>query len=103
MATEEKQSTEQTETSDEHTSTENTSAENTDAGGDEPEMTEKPEVTDEHKEVAREMAKAYEDDRPTVALPGSGNTVTGQAVNNWLDDDGKPKHGEVENEVERQG
>ena len=103
MATEEKQSTEQTETSDEHTSTENTSAENTDAGGDEREMTEKPEVTDEHKEVAREMAKAYEDDRPTVALPGSGNTVTGQAVNNWLDDDGKPKHGEVENEVERQG
>lgn len=96
MAIEEKQSTEQTETSAEHTSTENTEA-------DGEQRTEKPEVTDEHKEVAREMAKAYEDDRPTVALPGSGNTVTGQAVNDWLDEDGKPKHGEVENEVERQG
>lgn len=102
MATEEKQSTEQTETSDEHTSTEDTSAENSEAG-DGPEMTEKPEVTEEHKEVAREMAKAYEDDRPTATLPGSGNTVTGQAVNDWLDEDGKPKHGEVENEIERQG
>jgi hypothetical protein len=69
---------------------------------DEQQLTEKPEVTEEHEAKAREMAKAYEDDRPTVALPGSGNTVTGQAVNEWLDDDGKPKHGEVENEVERQ-
>ena len=69
---------------------------------DEQQQTEKPEVTEEHEEKAKEMAKAYDDDRPTVALPGSGNTVTGQAVNDWLDDDGKPKHGEVENEVERQ-
>ncbi len=30
---------------------------------------EKPEVTDEHDDKAKEMAKAYEDDRPTVALP----------------------------------
>lgn len=67
----------------------------------EQQMTEKPEVTEEHKEKAKEMAKAYQDDRPTVALPGSGNTVTGQAVNDWLDDDGNPKHGEVENEIER--
>jgi hypothetical protein len=68
---------------------------------DDQQLTEKPEVTEEHEEKAREMAKAYDDDRPTVTLPGSGHTVSGQAVNEWLDDDGKPKPGEVENEVER--
>jgi hypothetical protein len=59
-------------------------------------LTEKPEVTDEHKSKAKEMAKAYEDDRPTIGLPGSSNTVSGQAVNEWVDDDGSPKFGEVE-------
>lgn len=56
----------------------------------------KPEVTDEHREKAAEMAKAYEDDRPTATLPGTSNTVTGQAIADWIDDDGKPKYGEVE-------
>ncbi|MDT5151653.1 MAG: hypothetical protein QOI01_3386 [Mycobacterium sp.] len=69
---------------------------------EEQQRTEKPEVTEEHEAKAKEMAKAYDDDRPTVALPGSGNTVTGQAVNDWLDEDGKPKYGEVENEIDRQ-
>ena len=45
--------------------------------------TEKPEVT-EH----REMAKEYEDDRPTVTLPGSDGTVSGTAVADWTDKDG---------------
>jgi hypothetical protein len=67
---------------------------------EEQQQTEKPEVTEEHEAKAKEMAK--DDDRPTVALPGSGNTVTGQAVNDWLDEDGKPKYGEVENEIDRQ-
>jgi hypothetical protein len=31
-------------------------------------------------------------------LPGSSNTVTGQAVGEWVDDDGNPKFGEVEGE-----
>lgn len=57
----------------------------------------KPDITDEHREKAKEMAKAYEDDRPTVGVPGTSNTVTGQAVADWIDDDGKPKYGEVEN------
>ena len=39
--------------------------------------TEKPEVKEEHREKAKEMAKEYEDDRPTVRLPGSNNTVSG--------------------------
>jgi hypothetical protein len=57
-----------------------------------------PEVTDEHRARAKEMAKSYDDDRPTVSLPGTSNTVTGQAVADWLDDDGNPKYGEVEND-----
>ena len=38
--------------------------------------TEKPEVTDEHKAQAKEMARAYDEDRPTTTLPGSGGTVS---------------------------
>lgn len=38
------------------------------------------------------MARAYED-RPTAVLPGSDGTVTGTAVNDWLDDDGQPIYG----------
>jgi hypothetical protein len=54
-----------------------------------------PEVTEEHRDQAKEMAKAYEDDRPTVSMPGTANTVTGQAVADWVDEDGKPKYGEA--------
>lgn len=50
------------------------------------------EITESAKKEAEKMAKAY-DDRPTAVLPGSGNTVTGTAVNEWLDDDGNPKWG----------
>ena len=54
-----------------------------------------PEVTDEHRERAKRMVKAYDDDRPTVSVPGTSNTITGQAVADWLDDEGNPKFGEV--------
>ncbi|BBZ76105.1 hypothetical protein MANY_14420 [Mycolicibacterium anyangense] len=50
------------------------------------------EPNDEAKAKAKEMARAYED-RPTVVLPGSDNTVSGTAVNDWLDDDGNPIYG----------
>ena len=53
--------------------------------------TEKPEVKDEHQEKAKEMRKEYVEQRPTVIMPGSGGTVAGTAVNEWLDDDGKPE------------
>jgi hypothetical protein len=53
--------------------------------------TEKPEVKDEHKEKAKEMAKDYDDQRPTVKMPGTGGAVAGTAVNEWLDDEGNPK------------
>ncbi|MGB3485933.1 MAG: hypothetical protein WBB07_27395 [Mycobacterium sp.] len=51
------------------------------------------EVTDSAKEKAAEMARAY-DDRPTAVLPGSHNTITGTAINEWLDEDGNPKYGQ---------
>ncbi|WP_245233819.1 hypothetical protein [Mycobacterium sp. PS03-16] len=57
-------------------------------------MTEKPEVTDEHREIAKEMRKEYEEDRPTIVMPGTGGTVAGTAVNEWVDDDGNPKFGQ---------
>ena len=53
--------------------------------------TEKPEVTDEHKEKAREMAKAYDDSPQTTTLPGSGGTVSGTAVTDWVDEQDKGK------------
>ena len=53
----------------------------------------KVEVTESAKEKAAEMVKSYED-RPTAVLPGSHNTVTGTAVNDWLDEDGNPKYGQ---------
>lgn len=56
---------------------------------------EKIEVTESAREKAAEMMEAY-DDRPTAVLPGSHNTVTGTAVNEWLDDDGNPKYGKDE-------
>src|SRR6187549_2320376 len=56
--------------------------------------TEKPEVKDEHEEKAKEMRKEYVEQRPTVIMPGSGGTVAGTAVNEWLDDEGSPKFGD---------
>jgi hypothetical protein len=56
---------------------------------------EKVEVTESAKEKAEEMVKAYED-RPTAVLPGSHNTITGTAINDWLDEDGNPKYGQDE-------
>jgi len=51
--------------------------------------TEKPEPGEHARAAAKEMARAYED-RPTAVLPGSHGTVTGTAINDWLDDDGQP-------------
>ena len=47
------------------------------------ERTEKPEVTEEHKET--------DEDRPTSTLPGSGGTVSGTAVTDWVDEKDKGK------------
>jgi hypothetical protein len=63
---------------------------------EERETTEKPEITDEHREKAKEMAKSMDQDRPTVAMPGTGGAVAGTAINDWLDDDGNPKFSDTE-------
>ena len=60
-------------------------------GTEERARTEKPEVTDEHKKTAKEMARVYDEDRPTSTLPGSDGTVSGTAVTDWVDDKDKGK------------
>src|SRR5918998_1952734 len=54
-------------------------------------LTEKPEVTDEAKEKAKEMAESYDDDLQTTTLPGSDGTVAGTAVTDWVDEEDKGK------------
>ncbi|OBJ03672.1 hypothetical protein A5659_25290 [Mycobacterium sp. 1165196.3] len=58
-------------------------------------MTEKPEPDEDDKKEAAKMMEAYKD-KPTIVLPGTGGSVSGTAVNDWLDDDGNPRHEEPE-------
>jgi hypothetical protein len=60
---------------------------------DEQQTSDTPELSEEGKEEVRRMREAYNDDRPTAVLPGTDGTITGVAVNEWLDDDGNPKFG----------
>jgi hypothetical protein len=48
----------------------------------------------EGDEEAPSPTQVYDEDRPTRVLPGTGGTVTGTAINDWLDDEGNPKAGE---------
>ncbi|MEV0668633.1 hypothetical protein [Mycobacterium sp. NPDC050441] len=57
-----------------------------------------PPVSEENREEAKRVLNSYDDDRPTVTLPGSHGTVSGTAVNDWLDDDGKPIYGRPDSE-----
>ena len=50
--------------------------------------------SDADKPDAEEIFGDYDNPRPTAVLPGSDGTVTGTAVNDWLDDDGKPIYGQ---------
>jgi hypothetical protein len=54
-------------------------------------LAEKPEVTDDAKDKAKEMAKSYNDDLQTTTLPGSDGTVSGTAVTDWVDEEDKGK------------
>jgi hypothetical protein len=58
---------------------------------DEQRLTEKPEPDEDHKKTAAKMMEAYVE-KPTIVLPGTGGSVSGTAVNDWLDEDGNPKH-----------
>ncbi|HZC90938.1 MAG TPA: hypothetical protein VE400_09825 [Mycobacterium sp.] len=71
-----------------------TSSEN---GSDEQETSsDTPELSDEGKEKVAQMMEAYDDERPTAVLPGTDGTITGVAINEWLDDEGNPKFGKDE-------
>lgn len=58
---------------------------------DEQPLTEKPEPDEDHKKKAAEMMEAYKE-KPTIVLPGTGGSVSGTAINEWLDEDGNPKN-----------
>jgi hypothetical protein len=68
-----------------------TSSEN--VGDEQQTSSDTPELSEEGKEAVRRMQEAYDDDRPTAVLPGTDGTITGVAINEWLDDDGNPKFG----------
>jgi hypothetical protein len=65
--------------------------ENADDQGEEQRLTEKPEPDEKAKKKAAEMMEAYKE-KPTIVLPGTGGSVSGTAVNEWLDEDGNPKN-----------
>jgi hypothetical protein len=60
-------------------------------GTEEQQRAEKPEVTQQHNDQAKEMARAYDETRPTSTLPGSHGTVSGTAVTDWIDEKDKGK------------
>ncbi|MGV0737066.1 MULTISPECIES: hypothetical protein [Mycobacterium] len=55
-----------------------------------------PPVSEENRKEAERIMQSYDDSRPTVTLPGSNGTVSGTAVNDWVDDDGKPIYGDTD-------
>jgi hypothetical protein len=57
-----------------------------------------PKPNEEALKQAREDMDLYREDRPTVVLPGSGGTVSGTAVNDWLDGDGNPKYHSIDDD-----
>jgi hypothetical protein len=61
-----------------------------------------PELSEEGREKVRRMQEAYDDDRQTAVLPGTDGTITGTAVNEWLDDEGNPKFGKDKPQEDQQ-
>ncbi|MGV0780625.1 hypothetical protein [Mycolicibacterium peregrinum] len=55
-----------------------------------------PPISEENRKEAERVMSSYDDSRPTVTLPGSHGTVSGTAVNDWVDDDGNPIYGQPE-------
>ena len=77
----------------------------TDSSDDEQPASDTPEfeLSEEGKEEVRKMRSAYDDDRPTAVLPGTDGTITGVAVNEWLDEDGNPKFGQDKQQEDADG
>jgi hypothetical protein len=72
-----------------------------DTGSDQKTSDDMPELSEEGKENVHRMASAYEE-RETAVLPGTDNTITGTAINEWLDDEGNPKFGKDEQQRKEQ-
>jgi len=53
------------------------------------------ELSDEGRQEVHEMVEAYKD-KPTIALPGTHGTITGTAINEWVDEQGNPKFGDAD-------
>jgi hypothetical protein len=53
------------------------------------------EVTESAKKQAEDVSKAY-DEGPTAVLPGPHGTISGTAINDWLEENGQPKYGKDE-------
>jgi hypothetical protein len=51
------------------------------------------ELSEEGRKEVHDMVEAYED-KPTIVLPGSHGTITGTAINEWVDEEGNPKFGD---------
>jgi hypothetical protein len=50
-------------------------------------------LSKEGRKEVHDMVEAYKD-QPTAVLPGSHGTITGTAINRWLDEEGNPKFGD---------
>jgi hypothetical protein len=51
------------------------------------------ELSEDGRQQVDDMIEAYQD-KPTAVLPGTHSTITGTAINEWLDDEGNPKFGD---------
>lgn len=71
-------------------------ADNDEKNDDKGASSDKFDLSEEGQEKVRQMRATYDDDRETAVLPGTGGTITGVAINEWLDDDGNPKFGKDE-------
>jgi hypothetical protein len=56
-------------------------------------LSDRPEPDEADRKEAAEMMQAYDTDRPTLVLPGTGGAVSGTAVGDWLDENGDAKYG----------
>jgi hypothetical protein len=73
-----------------------------DTGNEQNTSSDTPELSEEGKEEVHRIAETYEE-RETAVLPGTNRTITGTAVNEWLDDEGNPKFGKDKQQEKENG
>ncbi|HEY1841136.1 MAG TPA: hypothetical protein VGG53_13125 [Mycobacterium sp.] len=70
--------------------------------GDDQQSSDAQELSEEGQEQVQRMQQAYDEDRQTAVMPGTDNTITGVAINEWLDDEGNPKFGKDKQQEDQQ-